>query len=123
MLLKQRGAVAAPAICARHPVASAIGLFGSKWWTVGWLVALGAWLSHVGALSLASLSIVQAVISGGLVFLAIVAERFFGFQAIHGRTSETGVELSFGLICPHLPNCLRRPPFLDDLPGRFVWAT
>jgi hypothetical protein len=50
-------------------VASAIGLFRSKWWTVGWLVALGAWLLHVSALSLASLSIVQAVISGGLVFL------------------------------------------------------
>jgi hypothetical protein len=79
VLLKQRGAVAAPVVLARHPVASAIGLFRSKWWTVGWLVALGAWLLHVSALSLASLSIVQAVISGGLVFLAIVAERFFGF--------------------------------------------
>ncbi len=64
-------------VCARHPVASAIGLFGSKWWTIGWLVALGAWLLHVGALSLASLSSVQAVISGGFAFLAILAERFF----------------------------------------------
>ena len=80
VLLRQRGAVAAPVVRARHPVSSAIGLFGSKWWTVGWLVALGAWLLHVAALSLASLSIVQAVISGGLVFVAIVAERFFGFQ-------------------------------------------
>jgi hypothetical protein len=80
VLFKQRGAVAAPTVLARHPLRSAISLFRSKWWTVGWLVALGAWLLHVGALSLASLSIVQAVISGGLVFLAIVAERFFGFQ-------------------------------------------
>jgi hypothetical protein len=47
---------------------------------VGWLVALGAWLLHVAALSLAPLSVVQAVISGGLVFLAILAERFFGFR-------------------------------------------
>jgi drug/metabolite transporter (DMT)-like permease len=70
-------------------VRSAINLFRSKWWTVGWLVALGAWLLHVGALSLASLSIVQAVISGGLVFLAIVAERFFGFQL--GRRQWTGL--------------------------------
>jgi hypothetical protein len=37
---------------------------------VGWLVALGAWLLHVGALSLAPLSTMQAVISGGLVLLA-----------------------------------------------------
>jgi drug/metabolite transporter (DMT)-like permease len=89
VLLKQRGAVAAPTVLARHPVRSAINLFRSKWWTVGWLVALGAWLLHVGALSLASLSIVQAVISGGLVFLAIVAERFFGFQL--GRRQWIGL--------------------------------
>jgi drug/metabolite transporter (DMT)-like permease len=89
VLLRQRGAVAAPAVRARHPVRSAINLFGSKWWTVGWLVALGAWLLHVGALSLASLSIVQAVISAGLVFLAILAERCFGFQL--GRRQWTGL--------------------------------
>jgi drug/metabolite transporter (DMT)-like permease len=89
MLLKQRGAVAAPVVLARHPVRSAIGLFGSKWWTLGWLVALASWLLHVGALSLASLSIVQAVISGGLVFLAIVAERFFGFEL--GRRQWLGL--------------------------------
>lgn len=89
MLLKQRGAVMAPVVLARHPIRSAIGLFGSKWWTVGWLVALCAWLLHVGALSLASLSIVQAVISGGLVFLAILAERFFRFEL--GRRQWIGL--------------------------------
>jgi drug/metabolite transporter (DMT)-like permease len=89
MLLKQRGAVAAPSVLARHPVRSAINLFGSKWWTVGWLVALGAWLLHVGALSLAPLSTVQAVISGGLVFLAILAERFFAFHL--GRRQWIGL--------------------------------
>jgi hypothetical protein len=89
VLLKQRGAVAAPVVCARHPVASAIGLFGSKLWTVGWLVALGAWMLHVAALSLAPLSLVQAVISGGLVFLAIIAERFFGFHL--GRRQWIGL--------------------------------
>jgi drug/metabolite transporter (DMT)-like permease len=80
LLLKQRGAVASPTVRADHPLRSAIDLFRSKWWTVGWLVALGAWLLHVGALSLAPLSTVQAVISGGLVFVAILAERFFGFD-------------------------------------------
>jgi drug/metabolite transporter (DMT)-like permease len=89
MLLKQRGAVAAPTVLARCPVRSAIGLFRSRWWTIGWLVALGAWLLHVGALSLAPLSVVQAVISGGLVFLAILAERFFGFQL--GRRQWIGL--------------------------------
>jgi drug/metabolite transporter (DMT)-like permease len=89
ILLKQRGAAAAPVIRARHPVNSVTGLFGSKWWTVGWLIAFGAWLLHVGALSLAPLSTVQAVISGGLVFMAIIAQRFFGFGL--GRRQRTGL--------------------------------
>jgi len=89
VLLKQRGAVAAPTVLARCPVRSAVGLFRSRWWTVGWLVALGAWLLHVGALSLAPLSTVQAVISGGLVFVAILAERFFGFNL--GRRQWSGL--------------------------------
>jgi drug/metabolite transporter (DMT)-like permease len=55
----------------------------------GWLaVAIVAWFLHVGALSLAPLSIVQAVLSGGLVFLAVFAERFFGFQL--GRRQWVG---------------------------------
>jgi len=83
VLLKQRGAVAVPPVLARHPVRSALNLFGCRWWTIGWLVALVAWLLHVGALTLAPLSLVQAVISAGLVFLAILAERFFGFELGH----------------------------------------
>lgn len=35
---------------------------------------------HVGALSLVQLSVVQAVTSGGLMFLAVIAERFFSFH-------------------------------------------
>jgi drug/metabolite transporter (DMT)-like permease len=79
-LLKRRGALAAPIVSGRHPVRSARALFRSRWWTIGWLVALGAWLLHVGALALAPLSLVQAVLSGGLVFLAVLAERYFGFE-------------------------------------------
>jgi drug/metabolite transporter (DMT)-like permease len=79
-LLKARGAAAAPPVRARHPLQSAIGLFRSRWFAVGWIVAVGAWLLHVAALALAPLSITQAVLSGGLVFLAVLAERFFGFR-------------------------------------------
>jgi drug/metabolite transporter (DMT)-like permease len=93
-LFKQRGAVAAPPVSGRHPLHSAADLFRSRWWTIGWLVALGAWLLHVGALSLAPLSIVQAVLSGGLVFLAVIAERFFGFHL--GRRQWTGLAITAG---------------------------
>src|SRR3954467_10840315 len=77
-LLKHRGACAAPDVSLSHPVRSAVGLFRSKWFALGMLVALGAWILHVGALALAPLSLVQAVISGGLVFLTVIAERWFG---------------------------------------------
>jgi drug/metabolite transporter (DMT)-like permease len=88
-LLRHRGAVAAPPVDGRHPLRSARGLFASKWWTIGWVGAVVAWMLHVGALSLVQLSVVQAVISGGLVFLAVFAERFFGFRL--GRRQWMGL--------------------------------
>lgn len=88
-LLRHRGAVLAPPVQARHPLRSAGDLFRSRWFAVGWGVAVGAWGLHVGALALAPLSIVQAVLSGGLVFLAVFAERFFGLHL--GRRQWAGV--------------------------------
>jgi drug/metabolite transporter (DMT)-like permease len=79
-LFKHRGAVLAPPVRVRHPLRSAADLFRSKWFALGWVVAVGAWGLHVAALALAPLSVVQAVLSGGLVFLAVLAERFFGFH-------------------------------------------
>jgi drug/metabolite transporter (DMT)-like permease len=96
-LLKHRGACAAPDVSLRHPLTSAIGLFRSKWFTLGMLVALIAWSFHVAALALAPLSLVQAVISGGLVFLTVLAERFFGFTV--GTRQWAGVGLTaLGLV-------------------------
>lgn len=96
-LLKHRGACAAPDVSLRHPVASAAGLFRSKWFTIGILVAIVAWIFHVAALALAPLSIVQAVISGGLVFLTVIAERFFGCKV--GPRQWAGVGLTaLGLV-------------------------
>jgi drug/metabolite transporter (DMT)-like permease len=91
-LFKHRGAVLAPPIRVRHPLRSATDLFSSRWFAVGWIVAIFAWGLHVGALSLAPLSIVQAVLSGGLVFLAVFAERYFGFHL--GRRQWVGVTIT-----------------------------
>jgi drug/metabolite transporter (DMT)-like permease len=91
-LFKHRGAVLAPPVRAGHPLRSAAGLFHSRWFTIGWIVAVIAWFLHVGALSLAPLSIVQAVLSGGLVFLALLGERFFGFHL--GRWQWFGVTIT-----------------------------
>ncbi|HEX5621180.1 MAG TPA: hypothetical protein VFX51_22335 [Solirubrobacteraceae bacterium] len=91
-LFKQRGAVLAPPVRVRQPLRSATDLFRSRWFALGWLVAIIAWGLHVGALSLAPLSIVQAVLSGGLVFLAVLAERFFGFRL--GRRQWVGITIT-----------------------------
>jgi drug/metabolite transporter (DMT)-like permease len=88
-LWKQKGAVAAPEVELRHPLASAKGLFCSKWFVIGFSVAIAAWALHVAALALAPISLVQAVISGGLVFLAVLADRWFGFKL--GRRQWWGV--------------------------------
>ena len=90
-LFKQRGAVAAPAVDMRHPLRSAADLFRSKWWSIGWGVAGVAFALHVAALGLAPISIGQAVLAGGLVFLAVLAERFFGFEL--GRRQWAGIGL------------------------------
>ena len=90
-LLKYKGAVAAPDVDMRHPIRSACDLFRSKWWSVGWAVAAVAFALHVAALTIAPISIGQAVLAGGLVFLAVLAERFFGFEL--GRRQWIGIAL------------------------------
>jgi hypothetical protein len=77
-LFKHRGACAAPAVDMRHPLRSGRSLFASKLFSIGMLIATGAWIFHVAAMAVAPLSIVQAVLAGGVVMLAIMAERLFG---------------------------------------------
>ncbi|MGH2993663.1 MAG: hypothetical protein ACRDL1_09010 [Solirubrobacterales bacterium] len=78
MLCKHRGAVAAPDVRLRHPLRSAAALFCSRWWTIGFAIAAGAWALHVVALAFAPLSLVETVISGSIVLLAYLAQRWFG---------------------------------------------
>jgi drug/metabolite transporter (DMT)-like permease len=76
--LKHRGAVAAPAVELRRPLASTVALFRSPIYTLGCVVATTSWGFHVAALSLAPISIVQTVIAGGLVLVTVLADRLFG---------------------------------------------
>src|SRR5512133_2210562 len=78
LLCKHRGAVNAPDVAMRSPLRSASALFRSRWWVIGFVLAVFAWCLHVAALSMAPLSLVQAVIAGGLAMLAIPARRLFG---------------------------------------------
>ncbi|HEV7459741.1 MAG TPA: hypothetical protein VGN78_04335 [Solirubrobacteraceae bacterium] len=96
-LYKYRGARDAASVDIRHPVRSAGSLFGSKWFAIGMLVATGAWGFHVAALALAPMSVVQVVLSGGVVLLAVMAERLFGLEV--GLRQWAGVAFTaVGLI-------------------------
>jgi drug/metabolite transporter (DMT)-like permease len=91
-LYKHRGANQAPSVDIRHPLASGKSLFLSKWFAIGMGVACGAWILHVVALALAPMSVVQAVLSTGVVMLAVLAERIFGFKV--GRRQWAGVAMT-----------------------------
>jgi hypothetical protein len=91
MLCKHRGAVAAPDVAMRSPLRSAAALFRSRWWAIGFMLATLGWAMHVVALSMAPLSVVQAVIAGGLALLAVPARRWFGIAV--GRRDLLGLGL------------------------------
>lgn len=91
-LLKHRGAVEAADVEWRRPVASSIALFSSRTYTLGIVVAMASWGLHVGALALAPISLVQAVIAGGLVFLTVAADRLFNHTVT--RREWIGVALT-----------------------------
>jgi hypothetical protein len=77
-LLKHRGCHRADPVSIRKPLRSARGLAASPWFAAGWGLAAMAWLVHVAALSMAPISIVQAVLAGGAVTLAAMAQHLFG---------------------------------------------
>ena len=79
-LYKHRGACQAPAVDIRRPVWTAKQLFSCRLFAIGFAIASGAWLFHVAAMSVAPLSLVQAVLAGGVVLLAVIAERSFGVR-------------------------------------------
>jgi hypothetical protein len=77
-MYKRRGALESPRVDPRRPVRSSLALFRSPAYVLGILIAQGSWGLHVTALALAPISLVQAVIAGGLVLVTVVADRIFG---------------------------------------------
>jgi len=89
---KYRGANAVAKVSINHPFRSARALYSSKWFTLGMLTATASWGLHVAALSLAPMSVVQVALAAGVVFIAVMAERMFGFEV--GRRQWLGLMLT-----------------------------
>lgn len=91
-LYKHRGACAAAEVDFARPLWSARQLFASRMFSIGMGVAVISWILHVAAMSFAPLSTVQAVLAGGIVLLAVMAERYFG--ATVGRRQWAGLGMT-----------------------------
>ena len=77
---KYRGANSVARVQVRHLLRSGRALFSSGWFALGMLIATASWGLHVAALSLAPMSVVQVSLAAGMVFIAVMAERMFGFE-------------------------------------------
>jgi len=96
-LYKHRGAREAAPVDFRRPFWSTRKLYSSRMFAIGMLVACGSWIFHIGAMALIPLSVVQMVLAGGIVLLAIMAERCYG--AVVGGRQWAGLAMTaLGLI-------------------------
>jgi drug/metabolite transporter (DMT)-like permease len=89
---KYKGANSVPKVQVLHPLRSARRLYSSKWFTIGMLIATASWGLHVAALALAPMSVVQVALAAGVVLIAVMAERLFGFEV--GRRQWIGLLLT-----------------------------
>jgi hypothetical protein len=94
---KYRGANEVAKVQVLHPFRSARRLYSSRWFTLGMITACVSWGLHVGALSLAPMSVVQVALAAGVVFIAVMADRMFGFEV--GRRQWLGlISMGAGLV-------------------------
>jgi len=93
-LYKHRGARSVPEVDIRHPWRSTKQLYSSKLFAIGMAIACGSWVFHIAAMAMVPLSVVQAVLAGGVVLLAIMAERMLGLHI--GRRQWMGLGLTAG---------------------------
>jgi drug/metabolite transporter (DMT)-like permease len=89
---KYKGANSVPTVQVLHPLRSTKALYSSRWFTLGMLTATASWGLHVAALALAPMSVIQVSLAAGVVFIAVMADRLFGFEV--GRRQWLGLFLT-----------------------------
>lgn len=102
-MLQHAGSGSAIDISPRRPVATLVSLLRSPLWAVGAVLGITGWALHIGALSHAPLSLVQAFVAGGLALAAPMAVVGLGHRLAPGETRSLAlmvvalVLLSLGL--------------------------
>jgi drug/metabolite transporter (DMT)-like permease len=96
-LCKHRGANDAPAVRLTRPLTSVLALLRARWFVLGLAVTASAWGLHVVALATAPLSVVQAVLSTGVVVLAVLANGLFGCRIARRQWLGVGMTAT-GLV-------------------------
>jgi hypothetical protein len=89
---KYRGANDVAKVQVSHPLRSIRELFSSRWFALGMVIATASWGLHVAALTLAPMSVIQVSLAAGMVFIAVMAERMFGFEV--GRRQWIGLSMT-----------------------------
>lgn len=89
---KYKGANSVPKVQVLHPLRSCRELYSSKWFCLGMLTATASWGLHVAALAMAPMSVIQVSLAAGVVFIAVMADRLFGFEV--GRRQWIGLMLT-----------------------------
>jgi hypothetical protein len=75
---QHRQASRLPPLSVRRPLRSLRLLFSDRRWLVGFTIGIGGWVLYVAALSLGTLSLVQAASAGGIGILALLVWRLGG---------------------------------------------
>lgn len=102
--LKHRGAADAVPVDVRRPLRTATSLWSQPAFALGMGFGVVAWVLHVAAITLAPLSVVQVVLAGGVVMIAVIAERLFGMTV--GPRQWIGLTLTgvgLGLLAVTMP--------------------
>jgi drug/metabolite transporter (DMT)-like permease len=109
---QHRQASRLPRLRIRRPIHSLALLFSDRRWLAGFLVGIGGWALYVAALSLGTLSLVQAASAGGIGILALLVWRLDGVRLSQREWAGVGLAVSgLGLLAVSLAGGGTTHPF------------
>jgi drug/metabolite transporter (DMT)-like permease len=86
-----------PPLSLRRPLRSLALLFSNRRWFAGFVIGIGGWVLYVAALSLGTLSLVQAASAGGIGVLALLVWRLGGVRLSRREWAGVGLAIA-GLV-------------------------